>query len=147
MNARVAIRVDSPDPVAEIGVLTQLGSRPEVVIAGAQGQPAVAVAVLADADDAAVAWLRSLRIRTRLPVVVVIGPAEPGALVRLVEAGACAVLDRVEATAARLVRAISLAAACRGDLPPALVRHLLDCAAQRDRDPFTLRDVPGGSGS
>ena len=47
MNERVAIRVDSPDPVAEIGVLTQLGSRPEVVIAGAQGQPAVAVLPLA----------------------------------------------------------------------------------------------------
>jgi DNA-binding NarL/FixJ family response regulator len=144
MNEVVAIRVDSPDPAAGTRVLTQLRSRPEVVIAGPQGRPAVALAVLADASDDALSWLRSLRARTGLPIVVVIGPAEPDALVRLVESGACGVLGRAEATAERLVRAVRLAAAGRGDLPPALVRHLLNLVGQRNRDPATLRGLPGG---
>jgi DNA-binding NarL/FixJ family response regulator len=143
MNETVAIRVDSPDPGAGAGVLTQLRSRPEVVIAGPQGRPAVALAVLADAGDDALSWLRSLRAATGLPVVVVVGRAEPDALVRLVESGACGVLGRVEATAERLVRAVRLAAAGRGDLPPAVVRHLLDRVSQRQRDP--VPDGPGGS--
>ena len=134
MSAAVTIRVDSPDPIAEIGVLAQLAGRPEVVIAGPQGRPAVALAVLAGADEDAVQWLAALRAGTGLPIVVVIGPAEPGGLVRMVESGACGVLSRREATADRMVRAVRLAAAGQGDLPAALVRHLLDCLGQRHRD-------------
>jgi DNA-binding NarL/FixJ family response regulator len=135
-NPAVAIRLDSPDPIAEIGVLVQLKGRPEVVIAGPQGRPAVAIAVLAGIDDAALDWLRSLRAASGLPIVAVIGPAPPSALVALVEAGACGILGRGEATASRLVRAVQLAAAGQGDLPPALVRHLLDRVGQRHRDPL-----------
>ena len=143
MSDRVAIRVDSPDPIAEIDVLIQLQDRAEVVIAGPQGRPAVALAVLADIDDEAVKWLRGLRASTGLPIVVVIGPAEPPALVRLVESGACGVLGRGEATASRLVRAIQLAAAGQGDLPPALVRYLLDRVGQLNRDRRRSQPQPG----
>jgi DNA-binding NarL/FixJ family response regulator len=129
MNEAVAIRLDSPDPIAEIDAHAQLQGRPEVVIAGPQGRPAVALAVLAGVDDDALEWLRALRAGSGLPIVVIIGPAAPAGLVRLVEAGASAILGRREATAARLVRAIQLAAAGQGDLPPALVRHLLDRVA------------------
>jgi DNA-binding NarL/FixJ family response regulator len=139
MSEAVAIRLDSPDPIAEIGVLVQLKGRAEVVIAGPQGRPAVALAVLAGIDDEAVDWLRGLRAGTGLPIVVVIGSAEAAELVRLVESGACGILGRGEATASRLVRAIQLAAAGQGDLPPALVRHLLDRAGQRGRDQLAPR--------
>jgi DNA-binding NarL/FixJ family response regulator len=139
-NPAVAIRLDSPDPIAEIDVLVQLKGRPEVVIAGPQGRPAVAIAVLAGIDDAALDWLRGLLAASGLPIVAIIGPATPSALVALVEAGACGILGRGEATASRLVRAVQLAAAGRGDLPPALVRHLLDRVGQRHPDPL----APGG---
>jgi DNA-binding NarL/FixJ family response regulator len=142
MSEVVAIRLDSPDPIAEIGVLVQLKGRTEVVIAGPQGRPAVALAVLAGIDDEAVQWLRGLRAGSGLPIVVVIGPAEPAELVALVESGACGILGRGEATASRLVRAIQLAAAGQGDLPPALVRHLLDRAGQRSRDQSAPRGRP-----
>jgi DNA-binding NarL/FixJ family response regulator len=143
MSGAVAIRLDSPDPMAEIDVLAQLKGRPEVVIAGPQGRPAVALAVLADIDDEALEWLRGLRAGSGLPIVVVIGPAQPAALVRLVESGACGILGRGEATASRLVRAVQLAAAGQGDLPPALVRHLLDRVGQLNCDQFTPRGRPG----
>jgi DNA-binding NarL/FixJ family response regulator len=142
MNEAVAIRLDSPDPIAEIDVHAQLRGRPEVVIAGPQGRPAVALAVLASIDAEALEWLRSLRADSGLPIVVVIGPAEPALLVRLVEAGASGILGRREATAGRLVRAIQLAAVGQGDLPPALVRHLLDRVGRLDRDQFTPRALP-----
>lgn len=140
MNDAVAIRVDAPDPSAEIGLLTQLKGRPEVVIAGPQGRPAVALAALDAADDDALEWLSALRADCGLPIVVITGPAEPGALVRLVESGACGLLGQGEATADRLVRAIQLAAAGQGDLPPALVRYLLDRLSQLNRDLL----MPGG---
>jgi DNA-binding NarL/FixJ family response regulator len=136
-NPAVAIRLDSPDPIAEIGVLAQLKGRPEVVIAGLPGRPAVAIAVLGGIDDAALDWVRGLRAACGLPIVAIIGPARPGALVALVEAGACGILSRGEATASRLVRAVQLAAAGQGDLPPALVRHLLDRAGQCRREQLT----------
>jgi len=142
MSEAVAIRVDSPDPIAEIGVLTQLSGRPEVVIAGPQGRPAVALTVLAGADEDALQWLRALRADSGLPIVVIIGAAEPGALVRVVESGACGVLGRREATADRLVRAVRLAAAGQGDLPPALVRHLLDRLGKLNGDQFTPGVLP-----
>ena len=144
-NPAVAIRLDSPDPIAEIGVLVQLQGRPEVVIAGPQGRPAVAIAVLAGVDDADLDWLRDLRAASRLPIVALTGPAPPSALVALVEAGACGILGRGEATAGRLVRAVQLAAAGRGDLPPTLVRHLLDRVGQRHRDQLTPRPWPARS--
>jgi DNA-binding NarL/FixJ family response regulator len=136
----VAIRIDSPDPVAEIDVLVQLTGRPEVTIAGPGEHPAAGLAVLADLDAGALAWLRDLRAGSGLPIVVITGPAAPAALVALVEAGASGILGRREATADRLVRAIQLAAAGQGDLPPALVRHLLDRVGRLDRERFT----PGG---
>lgn len=142
MSEAVAIRVDSPDPVAEIGVIAQLTGRPEVVIAGPRGRPAVAVAALAGAGEDAAGWLAALRADSGLPIVVITGRASPAGLVRMVESGACGVLSRGEATAGRLVRAVRLAAAGQGDLPPALVRHLLDRLGQRSRDQFRPRALP-----
>jgi DNA-binding NarL/FixJ family response regulator len=138
----VAIRIDSPDPIAEIDALVQLSGRPEVSVAGPQQQPAVALAVLADLDDDALAWLRDLRAGCGLPIVVITGPAAPAMLVRLVEAGASGILGRADATADRLVRAIALAADGQGDLPPALVRHLLDRVGRLDRERFTPPGLP-----
>jgi DNA-binding NarL/FixJ family response regulator len=145
-NPAVAIRLDSPDPIAEIGVLTQLTGRPEVVIAGPQGRPAVAIAVLPGADDAAAGWLADLRATCRLPIVAIVGLAPPAALVALVEAGACGILGRGEATAGRLVRAVQLAAAGQGDLPPALVRHLLDRVGPRHPGRLAPRGPAGLTG-
>jgi DNA-binding NarL/FixJ family response regulator len=145
-NPAVAIRLDSPDPIAEIGVLTQLTGRPEVVIAGPQGRPAVAIAVLPGADDAAAGWLADLRATCGLPIVAIVGLAPPAALVALVEAGACGILGRGEATAGRLVRAVQLAAAGQGDLPPSLVRHLLDRVGPRHPGPLAPRGLAGLTG-
>jgi DNA-binding NarL/FixJ family response regulator len=130
VTGTVLIRVESRDPRSAQGVITQLRSRPEVAIAGAGARPSVLLAVTDSTDAGALQWLRDLRRGSALPMVLVTGRADPEDLIRLVESGLAGVLSRVEATAERLVRAIRLAAAGRGDLPPALVRHLLDQACQ-----------------
>jgi DNA-binding NarL/FixJ family response regulator len=131
----VPVRIDCRDPSWGLGVVTQLRSRPEVVIAGAQRRPAVLLAVVDRTDEATLRWLQSRHAGTGLPIVLVVGQVDPGPLIGLVESGVCAVLSRVEATAERLVRAVQLAASGRGDLPPALLRHLLDHAGQHAERP------------
>jgi DNA-binding NarL/FixJ family response regulator len=141
MNEAIPIKVDSLDPISEIGVLTQLRCRPEVVIAGAGERPSVLLAVMDSTDDDAVRWLRALHAGSGLPIVLIIGRIDPSAFVCLVESGVCGVLSRVNATAERMIRAIQLAAAGHGDLPPELVRHLIDHVGQLNRNLLTPRGL------
>jgi DNA-binding NarL/FixJ family response regulator len=140
MNEPVPFRVNTLDPISEIGVLTQLRRRPEVVVAAVGVRPAVVLAIMDSTDDDALRWLRTLHA-DGLPIVLIIGRVDPSALACLVESGVCGVLSRADATAERLVRAIQLAAAGQGDLPPELVRHLLDHVGQLNRNLLTPRGL------
>jgi DNA-binding NarL/FixJ family response regulator len=133
MNEPVPIRVKALDPISEIGLLTQLRHRPEVVIADPCVRPAVVLAILDSTDEEALRWLKALHADGGLPIVLIIGPVEPRALVTLADSGVRGVLRRADATADRLVRTIQSAAAGQGDLPPELVRQLLDHVSQLSR--------------
>src|SRR5260370_2913545 len=124
VNEPVPIRVNTLDPISEIGVLGQLRHRPEVVIAGAGVRPAVLLAILDSTDEDSLRWLKALHAAGGLPIVLIIGRVDPSALVCLVESGVCGVLSRCYATADRLFRSIPIAAAGHGGLPPAPGRHL-----------------------
>jgi DNA-binding NarL/FixJ family response regulator len=126
----IPVRVRGLDPISEIGVLAQLRYQPEVVIADPNVKPAVVLAVMDSADDQALCWLKALRADGGLPIVLVIGLLDPRALVTVVESGVCGVVRRAEATPDRLVRAIRSAADGQGDLPPELVRQLIDHMSQ-----------------
>jgi DNA-binding NarL/FixJ family response regulator len=141
MNDPVPIKVNALDPISEFGVLAQLRHRPEVAIAGAGVRPAVVLAILDSTDDEALRWLKSLHADGGLPIVLIIGRVDPSALVCLVESGVCGVLHRVDATPERLIRAIQLASAGHGDLPPVLVRHLLDHVGQLNRNLLAPRGL------
>jgi DNA-binding NarL/FixJ family response regulator len=143
-SAAIPVRVDCRDPAAELDVIAQLRTRPEVTIAGPRARPAVLLAVMDGTGDDELQWLRARHASSGVPVVMIVARVDPGALVGLVESGVCGVLSRVEATAERLVRAVQLAAAGQGDLPPALVRHLLDHIGQRGRRPAPARGLPAG---
>jgi|SRR5215469_476448 len=137
----IPISVKTRDPISEFGVLAQLRFRPEVVIAGADVRPAVLVAILDSTDEDALRWLKALHADGGLPIVLIIGRVDPSALVCLVESGVCGVLNRVDATGERLARAIQLAARGNGDLPPELVRHLLDHVGQLSRNLLAPRGL------
>jgi DNA-binding NarL/FixJ family response regulator len=141
VNEPVPIRVKTLDPISEIGVLGQLRHRREVVIAEAGVRPAVLLAILDSTDEDSLRWLEALHADGGLPIVLIIGRVDPSALVCLVESGACGVLSRCEGTADRLVRAIQMAAAGHGDLPPELVRQLLGHVGQLSRNLLTPRGL------
>jgi DNA-binding NarL/FixJ family response regulator len=136
----VAIQVNALDPISEIGLLTQLRHRPEVVIADGCVRPAVLVAILDNTDEEALRWLKALHAGG-LPIVLIIGPVEPHVLVSLADSGVRGVLRRADATADRLVRAIQSAAAGHGDLPPELVRQLIDHVSQLSRNLLVPRGL------
>jgi DNA-binding NarL/FixJ family response regulator len=141
MNGPVPIRVKTLDPISEIGVLAQLRHRTEVVIAGPEAMPTVVLAIVDSTDEDALRWLKALHADGGLPIVLIIGRVDPSALVCLVESGVCGVLSRMDATADRLVRALQMAAAGHGDLPPELVRHLLDHVGQLNRNLLAPRGL------
>jgi DNA-binding NarL/FixJ family response regulator len=122
----VVVRIDARDPISEAGVRMQLRARPEIRVARAGEAAAVVVAVTDSIDEEATRWLRGLHRANGLPVVLVSGRVDGRALSALVEAGVRGVLRRHEATAERLVTAVRAAAAGHGDLPPELLRQLLD---------------------
>lgn len=130
----VRVRVHAVDSISEVGILGQLRHRPEISVVDEGEQEAVALAVLDQADEEALRWLRGLHRACGVPVVLVIGQLDPRTLVPVVESGVCCVLRRVEATPDRLVRAIESAARGDGDLPQELVRHLLDHVSQLGRN-------------
>jgi DNA-binding NarL/FixJ family response regulator len=140
-DAPIPIRVRAQDPISETGVLAQLRYQPEVTVADATVAPAVVLAVLDFADEQAMGWLRSLHSDGGLPIVLVIGQVDPRTLVGVVESGVCVVLRRAEATPDRLVRAIRSAADGQGDLPPELVRALIDHMAQLTRNLLNPRGL------
>lgn len=129
----VTVRIDARDPISEAGVRMQLRPRAEIRLAGPGEPAAVAVAVADTVDDECTRWLRGVHRTHNLPVVLVTGQVDGRALSMLVEAGVRGVLRRDEATAERLVAAVHAAAAGHGDLPPELLRQLLDHLAGLNR--------------
>jgi DNA-binding NarL/FixJ family response regulator len=129
----VTVRVDARDPISEAGVRMQLRPRPEVRLTGAGEAADVAVAVADAVDEECTRWLRGTHRAHNIPVVLVAGHVDGRTLSTLVEAGVRGVLRRDEATADRLVSALHAAAAGHGDLPPELLRQLLDHLAGLNR--------------
>src|SRR6185437_1414445 len=129
----IVVRIDARDLISEAGVRMQLRSRPEIQIALPGQLAAVVVAVTDAVDEETTRWLRGLHRADGLPVVLVSGRVDGRALSALVEAGVRGVLRRPDATAERLVSAVRSAAAGHGDLPPELLRQLLDHLAGLNR--------------
>lgn len=125
-DRQVAVAVHALDPISELGVRIQLRQRPEVRLVTV-GEPAAVLLATVDAvDEDNARWLRALHRTTGAPIVLVIGQIDPRALAAVVESGVCGVLRRGEATPERLVRVVRAAAGGQLELPPELLRYLLD---------------------
>jgi DNA-binding NarL/FixJ family response regulator len=123
---RITVRVHSLDPISEAGILVQLRQRPELRVAETGEAASVVIAVADVVDDAATRWLTALHRADGTPVVLIVGQLDPRTVVGVVGSGVCGVVRRAEATPERLTRVVRAAAQGYGDMPPDLVRHLLD---------------------
>lgn len=140
---RVPLALYAQDPILEAGVRSQLRSRPEIELLGAdQEERARVVLVVVDRlDDEAVRLLRRLQHSCKARVGLMIGDVEHDVLRTTVECGVAAVVRRSEATEQRLVSVITSLARGEGVLPADLLGRLLDQVGQLQRqvlDPHGL---------
>ncbi len=138
---RVTVRVHSLDPISEAGILVQLRQRPELRIAEAGESASVVIAITDVVDEAATRWLTALHRAEGTPVVLVVGQLDPRTMAGIIGSGVCGLVRRAEATPERMVRVVRAAAQGHGDMPPDLVRHLLDQVSLLNRTTLEPRGL------
>ena len=130
------------DPISRLGIAGQLrGSREIQVVADSDPTATVVLAVADTVDDVLLRRLRTLHRAHGMAVVLVIGHVDPRTLLSIVEAGVSAVVPRGEATPERLVRAMRASGEGQAELPPQLVRTLLDHVGRLNRDVLEPRGL------
>jgi DNA-binding NarL/FixJ family response regulator len=141
---RLPVFVFSDDPITRAGVVSQLRPRPEVWVVDDEdaATASVVIALVADVSDKSLAELRALhRQALGVKVVAVVTSLDEWGLLRAVEAGASAILRRVEATPQRLVDAALAAASGNGTLAPDLLGRLLDQVGHLGQDVLAPRGL------
>jgi DNA-binding NarL/FixJ family response regulator len=127
MAERIPTYVYANDPISQVGVVSHLRSRPEVVVV-AEGEierAQVAVVVTDTVDDATLRVLKAVQ-RGGVPrTVLVAATLDDAAVVGAAEAGVSGLLRRVDVTPEALVRVIVRVAAGDGEVPPDLLARLL----------------------
>lgn len=125
MPRRISVSVVACDPVTGAGVGSQLRFRPELEVLAVGTSDADVVVVVADeVDDERV---RAVRAATRggARVVLVASNLTGSSLLDAVDAGATAVLRRIDATVDKLAAAVRGAARGDGVMPPDLLGKLM----------------------
>ena len=129
---RISVYVFAHDPVLQAGVASQLRGLPDIAVV-ADGRPddsQVALVVADVVDEPTTTVMRAIQ-RNGVPRVVgVIGQLDADGVLAAIEAGACGLLRRAEATTSALVRSVQAAANGDGSLPPDLLGILLKQVAQ-----------------
>ncbi len=124
---RVSVYVDAYDPILQAGVVSHLRPRPEVkVLTESEREAADVTVVIVDrVDERAMRMLKCYQRTSETRLVLVAGELGDGDVVSAAEAGVVGLLRRHEATAERLVRAITAASCDEGTVPADLLGQLL----------------------
>lgn len=135
-STAVRVLIHAFDPILKAGVVSQLRPRPEVrMTTDTDERPQVSMVVTDALDDQSVHLLQRLRREADGPrTVLVASGLDDSDLIQAVEAGVVGVLRRHEATADRLVEAITGAARNEGSVPPDLLGRLLDQVGALQRE-------------
>ncbi|MEV0292365.1 LuxR C-terminal-related transcriptional regulator [Nocardia sp. NPDC050710] len=129
---RIPVYVEARDPISRAGMIAQLRSRTEVLVADDPARAAVALVVADVVDEATLQTLRRLQRGSCRPVLVAADFDEQG-LAAAVEAGIAGLVRRQDASAERLARAACAAARGEGTVPPDLLGRLLDQVGRLQR--------------
>lgn len=143
MAERISVVVRSTDLISQAGIAAQLRMCREVYVMddGEPGQARVAIVVGDEVDDEVVRTLRSLHQCGVQRAVLVVNKVDDGGLLAAIEAGACALVRRSEATAEALVEAATSAAAGDASVPPDLLARLLTRVGQLQRQVLAPRGL------
>ena len=142
MADRVAVHISAADAITRAGVRAQLRERPELaVVDGDPDDADVAVVLAEQVDEQATTTIRALERTGGRRVVLVVSRLEDESLLAAVEAGACGILRRSEASPARLAAAVLAARAGDGSVAPDLLGRLLAQVGQLQREVLTPRGL------
>jgi DNA-binding NarL/FixJ family response regulator len=143
MTERVPVFVYARDPISQAGIAAELRGRPELEVLSETevDQADVAVVAADEVDDETLRVIKAIQ-RTGGPrVVLVVARPDDGGLVAAVEAGACGLLRRSEATPEILTRAVVAAAQGDGTVPPDLLGRLLSQVGRLQRHVLAPRGL------
>lgn len=140
MTDPIHVSVHATDPVSEAGIVGQLRSQHDLAVLPIDSSrpPEVAVVAADLVDEHTIRMIHRARHRGHTRVVVIVGRVDGGGVLAAVDAGVTALLRRTDATRARLVEAIQVAASGDGMLPPDLLGRLLA------HDETPARQAPAG---
>ena len=143
MIERIPTYVYASDPISQVGVTSQLRSRPEILVVEEKDihRAVVAVIVTDVVDEAALRILRAVQ-RGGVPrTVLVAATLDDAGLVAAAEAGASGLLRRSDATPEGLARVVIRVAAGDGEVPADLLARLLGQVGKLQRQVLAPRGL------
>jgi DNA-binding NarL/FixJ family response regulator len=125
MTAPIRVHIHASDRLSEAGVTAELKQWPEVRVVADADDADVAVVVADDIDGDALRMIRAAQRGDGDRAVLVATRIDDRGLLEAVEAGACGVVRRREASGQAIVAAVRTAARGDGTLPSDLLGRLL----------------------
>ena len=141
-SERIRVFVYAHDPISQAGLASQLRARPEVqVVDDDVDRAQVAIVVGDDVDEETTRTVRAIQ-RNGIPrVVLVITRLDDAGMISGIEAGACGLLRRSDATPESLVQAIVSAASGDGSVPSDMLGRLLEHVGRLQRNVLSPRGL------
>jgi DNA-binding NarL/FixJ family response regulator len=143
MGRRVITYVYAQDPVFQVGIAAQLRPRPEIDLVDDDriDDTEVAIVIADDIDDSTTRIIRAIQRNGCPRVVLVVSRLDDSGVFAALEAGACGLLRREEATAERLVSMVQSAANGDGSVPPDVLGRLLSQIGRLQRQVLAPRGL------
>lgn len=142
-DGHVSVCVYARDPISQAGIAAALRGRPQLVVLGETelDQADVVVVAADEIDEETLRVIRAIQRGGGPRVVVVVARPDDSGLVAAVEAGACGLLRRSEATLDALTGAVVAAAHGDGMVPPDLLGRLLSQVGRLQRHVLVPRGL------
>lgn len=137
----VATYVLGADPISHAGLTAQLRSMPDLRVVDEPERGAIAVLVVDEVDEDAARAIRRVLRAGCSQVAAVVTILDDGGVLRAIEAGACTILRRSEASPDQLSSALVAAVEGHGSLPPDLLGSLLSQVGALQRNVLQPRGL------
>ncbi|MCR6487834.1 LuxR C-terminal-related transcriptional regulator [Amycolatopsis sp. OK19-0408] len=143
MGARVPVYAFAADPISRAGLESQLRFQPSVTLVPEERLAEAAVAVVAaeTVDDATLRVLADLKRRGFARLVLLVNTVHDSDLLKVIEAGVCALIRRTEVTAASLAALVEKAACGEATLPSDVLAKLLTQVSRLQSDVLAPRGL------
>jgi DNA-binding NarL/FixJ family response regulator len=143
MSESIALYLHAADPISKAGIAAELRGRSDIrlVPSDETGEAEVALVVADEVDEETVRIMKTIQRNGCPRVVLVVTRIDDRSLMTAVEAGACGLLRRAEATPTALLHAIGAAKVGDGTIPADLLGRLLQEIGRLQRQVLAPRGL------